>query len=281
MDVEYCNYDEIDNKIKEYISTKAYLSYDDTFITDISVNEVNADILNYTYENGNKITLIDHHATADWLNKYEWAYVNNLEISIYPQEDFMKSSGTSLFYHYLWENYNVNLPYLLEFIEKVRRYDTWEWSTKFNDEYVKQLNDLFWLIGRDKFVDRFINNPSIKFTDGEKLLLEVEQQRINTYIEKKLKQMFESEFEGYKVGVVFAEQYQSQLGNILAKNNPHLDFVVMIDVGNNTISYRSIHDHIHLGEFAKKFNGGGHAKAAGSRIDDDIKKQIWYQFVNC
>lgn len=172
LDVEYCNYDEVDDKVRKFITEESH-KYDRVFITDISVNEdIAKDIEEYIPHITN---LIDHHATSEWLNKYKWANVNPLH------EDSTKSSGTTMLWDYL------NQPKeLYDFVEKVRRYDTWEWSTKFNDLHAKQLNDLLYLIGRDKFIERFSNNPSINFTDGEKLILEVEQCKINDYIENKL-----------------------------------------------------------------------------------------------
>ncbi|OME55512.1 hypothetical protein BSK59_13630 [Paenibacillus odorifer] len=285
VDVEYCNYNEIDQKVNDFTASMQFTGYDKVFITDISVSKHVAELIDYSLsekkEYFNRYQLIDHHATAKWLNDYHWASVDDTELSSYPGEEFMKSSGTSLFYNYLWEHEIANMSYVLEFIEKVRRYDTWDWQNKYNDIHSKQLNDLLYIIGRDKFVQRFVDNPSIKFSEGEKLLLEVEQMKIDKYIETKSKQMFTHDFgiEGHEVGIVYAEQYQSQLGNYLALNNKDLDYIIMIDVGNETVSYRGIHDYIDLGKIAKQFGGGGHPKAAGSQTLPDIKTLLWQDFV--
>lgn len=287
VDVEYCNYNEIDLKVKDFTASMQFMNYDKVLITDISVSREVADLIDYSViekrEYLDRYRLIDHHATAKWLNEYPWVSVNDQEVSIYPDSENMKSSGTSMLYDYLWNNEGVNLPCVIDFVEKVRRYDTWEWQTKYNDIHAKQLNDLLYIIGIEKFVQRFVDNPEIHFTEGEELILEVEQSKIDKYIEKKSKQMiiedFSFEEEDYRVGVVFAEQYQSQLGNELALNNNILDFIVMIDVGNETVSYRGIHDYIDLGALAKKYGGGGHPKASGSQTDSDIKENIWIDFV--
>ncbi|WP_336761402.1 DHH family phosphoesterase [Paenibacillus sp. USHLN196] len=283
VDVEYCNYNEIDQKVKEFTELMKFKQYDKVFITDISVSKEVADLIEYSVtekkEYLNRYQLIDHHATAKWLNEYKWAYVDDIELSITPGEKEMKSSGTSLFYNYLWENENINLPFALNFIEKVRRYDTWDWHTIHNDNEAKRLNDLFYLIGRDRFVQRFTQDMSIHFTEGEKMLLEIEQTKINKYLENKSKQMFKQYFGDHLVGVIFAEQYQSQMGNYLALNNKDLDYIIMIDVGNETISYRGIHDSIDLGLIAKNFGGGGHPKAAGSQTQSNVKESIWRTFV--
>jgi oligoribonuclease NrnB/cAMP/cGMP phosphodiesterase (DHH superfamily) len=260
VDVEYCNYDEINEKVKSYLSNRDFLDYDLTLITDISIDEVNAEVINYQYNLGNKFKLLDHHPTADWLNKYEWATVNPLH------EDDTKSSGTTMLYDYLNHPRKV-----YEFAEKVRRYDTWEWATHYNDTHAKQLNNLLYLIGRESFVNRFISNPSIQFTETETVILGMEQQKIKHYIESKEKQLKIVSILNYQAGVVFAEQYQSELGNELAKKFDYADFIVMINPSSGTISYRGVRNEIDLGkDVAKVFGGGGHPKAAGSQIEGKL-----------
>jgi uncharacterized protein len=272
VDVEYCNYDEIDKKVEEFTATMQYRHYDKVFITDISVSEKVALLIDYSMsrelEAKNKYVLIDHHATAKWLNKYDWAVVDDQEISIYPKEIYMKSSGTSMLYGYLWDKHEVNLPFLLQFIELVRRYDTWEWYTKHNDQHAKRLNDLFFILGREKFIERMMRHTNPVFTDSEKLLLELEESKINRYIEMKEKEMVVKPLGSVVVaGIVFAEQYHSQLGNHLATKHPEADFIVMINMGDRKVSYRGVKEGFHLGEMAKyRYGGGGHAKAAGSQI---------------
>lgn len=158
---------------------------------------------------------------------------------------------------------------LNDFVELVRQYDTWEWSTKYNNQHAKQLNDLLYIIGRDRFVERFVEDIDPVFYEYEQLLLEIEQEKINRYIKSKAKQLQEYKIGEYKAGVVFAEQYQSQLGNELSKLNPELDFIAIINMANKTVSYRTTKENIHLGEIAKLLtNGGGHAMSAGGELSD-------------
>ena len=78
INVEYCNYDNINEKIKDFIHNEEYLKYDYVYITDISVDEEVAELINNTHpEEFNKgfnlcemFTLIDHHKTALHLEKY-------------------------------------------------------------------------------------------------------------------------------------------------------------------------------------------------------------------
>lgn len=270
--MEYCDYNEINDKVSEFIKSESQ-DYDMIFITDISVNEnVTKEIEEHISD---KTVLIDHHPTAKWLNKYKWATVEESEVSINPNEEYLKASGTSLFYSYLWENYGLNNELLFELAEKIRRYDTWEWATKYNDIHAKQLNDLLYIVGRDNFVNRFVNDPSIELRDNEKFLLNIEQDRIDNYIKKKAENLRRVNILNYKAGVVFAEQYNSELGNALAKQNPDLDFIAIINMASNKVSYRGIKDDIDLGkDVAKIFSGGGHPKAAGSQFDEELTSEL-------
>jgi len=72
---------------------------------------------------------------------------------------------------------------------------------------------------------------------------------------------------GHSAGVIFAEQYHSELGNVLAERRPDLDFIIIINPS-RTISYRGVRDDIHIGnDIAYVFRGGGHPQSAGSPID--------------
>jgi nanoRNase/pAp phosphatase (c-di-AMP/oligoRNAs hydrolase) len=48
---------------------------------------------------------------------------------------------------------------------------------------------------------------------------------------------------------------------------------MLIDMGGNKVSLRTIHDDINLGtDVAKRFGGGGHAKASGFVFDELVVK---------
>lgn len=93
VEISYCDYDNIDSTVKEYLETEQ----DDTipiYITDIRVNEETAELLN---KRGN-VKLLDHHPTALGLNKYDWCDV------VIEDSKGIKTSGTMLFYHWLGMN---------------------------------------------------------------------------------------------------------------------------------------------------------------------------------
>ena len=81
---------------------------------------------------------------------------------------------------------------------------------------------------------------------------------------------------GFKVGVVFAETHQSELGNRLSEMHPELDLIAMVNLDTMHVGYRTVRDDINTGrDFATMYkNGGGHPKASGSLIEDNVKDEV-------
>jgi len=264
VSVEYCDNHNVNEKISAYLND-AKNNHNEVYITDISVSEELAERIDSDINSDKERTwrLLDHHATADWLNRYSWA-------DVITESGGKKRSAADIFYSNLVQNVDHELE-LGTFVEKVRSLDTWDWSAT-NDTVAKGLNDLFWLIGKDRFFERFVANPSIELTESERFLLEIEHGRIEAYKEIKLRQLVVRQIAEYKVGIVFADRYQSELGNFIVTETPELDFVAMIDPG-RSVSYRG-NDKVDVGLFAKKYGGGGHKNAAGSSISDEIRNGI-------
>jgi oligoribonuclease NrnB/cAMP/cGMP phosphodiesterase (DHH superfamily) len=294
VSVEYCEYETINDKVKQFVVAEDYKNYDYVYITDMSINEEVAELIHNTHPSifadgfnlPEMVQLIDHHPTAMNLNKYWWCHVQ-------IEDDKEKVSGTSLFFKEL-----LNQDYLQEtniwkydrceavedFVEVIKRYDTWLWKTKYNDIQPKQLNDLLYIYGREDFINEMVkrleNHKEYLFSETDYLLLKLEERKIDEYIEKKNKELIKKGFKPntesplYNVGFVFAENYISELGNKLAEVNTDLDFIVIITNG-KTISYRGIKDTIDLGkDIASIFGGGGHPKSAGSQINEELNLKM-------
>ena len=273
IDISYCNYDDINQKVEEFYIGSGKFNYVEVYITDISVNEEVANIIE-SYQDCvgiPSIQLIDHHQTALWLNKYDWGKVD-------VENKLGLTSGTSLFAELLYCDFTREISSRKTFIELVRRYDTWEWFNKYDDKDAKQLNDLLYILGRDRFVEDILSiiEHSLFFnlSEGHKLLLEIEQEKICRYIDSKNKNLIEKDILGHKAGIVFGEQFHSELGNALSILNPHLDFIVIINM-DSSVSYRTTKDGINLGlDVAKAYGGGGHPKSSGSPIGKNFKSMV-------
>ena len=260
VDVTYCSYDDVNDKVSDILCD--HLAYDRILITDISVNEDVAnklDLIDY------KVNLIDHHATAEWLNRYEWA-------NVVSSDEKGKTSGTSMVYDIFCKGSdNMSLD---DFIEKVRRYDTWEWKNIYNDKSAADLNALFYLLGKEVFASEMIGKLSKEesvFSDFDKKLLRINEAAKKEYIDKKISKLAFAKLSIYDVGIVIADSNVSELGNAICETYEDLDMAMIIS--HNSISLRSIKDNIDVGKVAKLFNGGGHKSAAGIPIESsDIIK---------
>lgn len=283
VDVEYCDYSNVNDKVGDFFVKGSPVEYNAVFITDISINnELAIYITNEASEP--RVRLFDHHATALGLNKYDWCEVSAMNDTL-----GIKTSGTELFYTYLrrrgrFEHLSDNvIGNIDEFVDIVRDYDTWRWKELGKKGIIrKQVNDLFYIYGREKFIDwalgqiltlklyRGISDFPI-YSEKDIALLDQKQKDIDIYVEEKNRQLFNRVDEvGHTYGVVFAERYFSELGNRLCEINPDLAYIAMIDISSGTVSYRTIRDDIDVGgEIAHAYGGGGHPKAAGSTFDKD------------
>lgn len=268
VDITYCDYDEINKAVEDDFEN----NYEVVYITDISIKEELAEMID---KSGKNYRLFDHHGTALGLNKYDWCRV-------IVELDGVKTSGTELFFKYLEETvlFSIRMSISInKFVEIVRNYDTWRWTTLTDGYISKQYNDLLYIYGRDKFIDNIFtalrSHTFPTLTDEQRTLLEIKQREIDEYIEHKELQILTHKLhidnKDYITGVVFAEKYVSELGNKLSERHPELDFITMIDMGSGTVSYRTVRTDIDLGkDIAAKFGGGGHPQAAGSNFESSF-----------
>ena len=267
IEVEFCDYGNINQKVTDFLDNNIALG--DLYITDISVSDDIAQRLDYDTD----FILLDHHPTALDLNKYKCCTVK-----VEDENTGLKTCGTELFYRWLVEYGYIEKSKVLDrFVEVIRDYDTWRWSELGEDGVIcKKINDLLYICGRDNFMNwclsSLVSRTFPNLGNTENMLLDLRQEEIDRYVEKKNKEMFTQALCGKVSGFVFASKFTSELGNRLCKMHPEIDFVTIINVEDCTVSYRTIKDDIDLGkDVAALFGGGGHPKAAGSQFD----KTIW------
>ena len=276
IDIEFCNYGDIDQKVEEYFNSG--LEYQ-CHITDIRISEELAskidDSMNDIDNGCASYKLFDHHATALNLNKFGWC-----KVQIEDEETHILTSGTEIYYNWLVENGYLNKCDILDrFVEVVRDYDTWRWASLGEEGVIcKQVNDLLYLYGKEKFIRWCMSEihdcvfPRLYASD--ELVLKIKQKEIDDYISHKDKHLVVGNLCGKTCGFVFSDKYASELGNKLCQMHPELDLIAMIDM-DGLISYRSIKDDIDLGkDIAQVFGGGGHPKAAGSRFSKEIQMEV-------
>ncbi|MBS4206557.1 oligoribonuclease [Bacillus sp. FJAT-50079] len=242
------------------------------FITDLGVNEENEKKLEQFYQAGGKVQLLDHHKTSLHFSDYEWGHV------AVEDSSGNLTSATSLFYEYLVHQHLMESSHAIdEFVELVRQYDTWEWEKNNNDQ-AHRLNALFYLMSIEEFEEKMIRRLQGKdhfsFDEFEQKILDMEETKIERYIQRKKREIVQTEVNGHFAGVVYAESYHSELGNELGKEYPHLDYIAILNMGGKRVGFRTIHDHIDVAEVAGQFGGGGHAKASGCTLTEEAYKQF-------
>lgn len=271
VDVKFCGYHNVNDEVLKALRNG---NYSHVFITDISVNKETASIIEKEYKG--KVSLLDHHDNLFYLDDYDWA-------TVIPgnQDEPGNESGTSLFYKFLLEKCKFKTNEALEnFVEKVRSYDTWDWSNFNNDQDAKKLNDYFGIVGfydfMNEYVTKIMNNDTILFDNVAERLLKYEQRKIDNIVKAKDKSMKVKEIDKHKVGFVFCENYQSEIGNRLLKLHPEIVGIVLIDMGRKKLSIRSTSDReFDCGIIAKRwFNGGGRQYTAGASIPDGIFERL-------
>ena len=268
--VSYNSIGRLNQSVEAFLETAT--PDDILLVTDLSVNEENEKRISQYVSDGGKARLIDHHKSSLHLNEYPWASVT------VKQEDGKLTSATSLFYEYAVEqNWLSRSQHIEQYVELVRQYDTWEWEA--NDNLTaKRLNDLFFMFAIEEFEEKIMNKlasgGSFDFDEIEQTLLKVEESRVDRYIKRKKREVYQVTVGPHVVGVVHAESYHSELGNELSKEFSHLDYIAITMVGGKRMSFRTIHDDIDVSEVAGKYEGGGHQKASGCNLTEKAFKQF-------
>jgi oligoribonuclease NrnB/cAMP/cGMP phosphodiesterase (DHH superfamily) len=243
VNTAYLNYDEVDDYLEEN-----YRMYDKIIITDVTPSLSKIEKIGHKMN----LTLIDHHKSTEVLKKYDFT-IHSLE-----------KSATLLTYEWL-----ISKGYEIKDYESlaycINDYDLWIMEIKDS----LKMNMLFTLIGIGRYVERFVKNPSVNFTDTELYLLEIEEENQEKYILQAVNQTnyFRDE-DGNSVAVVFAERYNSELGNYLVINQ-NVDYVIIINAQKNKISLRS-KPEVDISGIAVNNGGGGHKNAAGFSTDFDF-----------
>lgn len=263
---------DVDSFVLESIDNNLFDNYDKVIMTDLCVSNTVAQKID-SIDLKNKFIVLDHHFGNLDLNKYSF-------IKVVVENNGIKESGTSLYYSYLIDNYPNN--YLKQdsvnyMVRLVQLADTWEW-VRFNVPESRDLITLLSYYGLDKFINKYCKflrkNKEFYFDEAEKLLIDIDKTKKQNYFDLALENIIFKEIKGYKTGIVFAEEYRSELGNYLAEYyKDKIDLVIIINL-NRSISYRCVKDDVNVSDFAEFFGGKGHAKAAGSPLKDNIKEII-------
>ena len=253
-----------------------YEKYDEIHITDVNISEDLAKKINDNEKLKEKTKIFDHHQSSIDLNKYDF-------IQVIVETKERKESATSLYYEYLKQiskNPLLHKKTTQGLVEEVRIVDTYDFK-KEDDKKALNLDYLFSILGRENYITYFTKyikeNDEFEYTEKERFLIKIQKDKVENYIKQKAKEMFFAKIDGYKVAIIYAERFRSQLGNYIIENND-IDFSVIINVS-SSVSYRG-KDKVDLAVFSAKYKGGGHKNASGSPLPKDLLKNITKQIFN-
>lgn len=279
-DVDYvlCETFNLQNEILKYYSDKSIYSYDKVFVTDLWLEEPLLSRVAHDEKLKDKFFVFDHHKSAikEGYDKYPFT-------TLRIEDEFGLCSGTSLFYEYLVANglLEKDDKTISDFVELTRRYDTWEWKTKYNDEESHKLTLLFDAVGHAGYINlmyqKLKNNKTagFSFDELEKMLINNKINQVRTKLEGYAKKVTYKEVFGLKAGIVFIDyEYRNDLAEYFREHNFDMDFVMLISLDYGTISYRNIKESVNVREIAEKMGGKGHDKAASSPISEEKKQEL-------
>ena len=279
-EVEYvlCETFNLQNEINKYYDDKRIYDYDMIFVTDMWLEEPTLTKVANDNKLKNKFLIFDHHESAieGNYNKYDFTTIRTSD-----EKGFC--SGTSLFYEWLVNNGFIDKinQKIADFSELTRKYDTWEWKTKYNDKIPQELNLLFNSVGCNGYIKLMYDKLStfdgkrFLFNDLEKMLINNKKEQVNEKLSNYANKVYYKKIFGLKAGIVFIDyEYRNDLTEFFRQNNFDMDFVMLIALDKGTISYCNIKDNINVRFIAEAMGGKGHDQAAASPISEEKKRAL-------
>lgn len=263
-----CEISEVDEILKEVINE----DFDRIYIVDLNISEEMAEFIDDNEVLKNKIVVYDHHHSKEYLNKYSF-------INVVVEKDGRKECGTTLYYNHLKELTNneiLNKETLTTMIELIRQIDTFDFTDELKDLSF-DFSKLYTIYGRERYIEHFykfiLEQDKFEFTDIEKELIEIEEERTKRYIEEKMKHVKKAKINGIPVGIVFAESNRSRLGHEISSTMEDIDIAIVINV-DRSVSYRADKEEVDVSVLAVPAGGGGHKHASGSPLPNDLQEKI-------
>lgn len=278
VDYVLCETFNLQNEISKFYDDGTIYNYDMIFVTDLWLEEPMLTRVATDEQLANKFFVFDHHKSAleGNFNKYPFT-------TIRISDERGLCSGTSIFYEYLvFKNLiDPNDKAIHDFSELTRKYDTWEWKTKYNDETPHELTLLFDSVGCEGYIELMYQKLSqrkdheFSFSELEIMLIKNKINQVQEKLSNYAKKIYYKTVLGLKAGIVFIDyEYRNDLAEYFRQNGFDMDFAMLIALDYGTISYRNIKDNVNVRLIAEALGGKGHDKAASSPISEEQKQEL-------
>ena len=265
-------------------------------ISDISISEESCRRLE---ELANKYKIVlygcDHHPTNNLEKDFPWFYVQKTKEGIFHPDGKLYEAAVSAawvlnerikdFKYLSHDNSHVS-----KIIDTISRYDTWEWrhnpSQTGNEDLVAAICST---LGPQKMflelLDHVRSSGNLCATDRVfpeyfYMLYETNSLAKERAKEKVLsKTRLITTDDGYNVALfICGDTFGSACAEVLYNTYDELDIVGIIYPDISTLSLRTKKADIHVGMLAKNWGGGGHAAAAGVKLNDEQMLNLFKLF---
>lgn len=286
VDVLHCSNDVMSRMIRDRATDlDTAKEYDFMIVSDISCSEEDAEYID-KHKQVN-LVLLDHHQTADSLNRFSWACVQPLLLNGSYRDTALygtgvvpvHSSGTSLVYDYLeycgLTSKLRNPELAMLFVFMVAAYDTWDWVNVFGgDRHFRDLQTLFLQYGIEEFENVFWKKISDSrrglnlYSDTDLLLLRIAENKKKNFLKGKVANRIRKgniTLSGRTYTFTYCDVNEN-MPDVFEYMMENYDVDLhMIDYGSG-LSFRTSRKDINIGHIVKEFGGGGHLGAGGVKI---------------
>jgi len=249
------------DKVDDIVSNLWEYWEGDILLADISISLELAEKINKFHNN--RITLLDHHASAIPLSKFSWCHIDELN----------SRSGGALLYDWLSKE-GFNLKRYKDLVDCVDDVDRWQWILPESNN----IYSLHKILGQEFFIERFLKKADINPNSNEKYSIDLSEKKKESFIKQKKKelQIHDIKINNHSLRVAFVDagSYQSELGNDIVSDTI-LDVDIAIMVSGKSVSMRTSKDSpVSVGNIASLNKGGGHFAAAGFSVRNVLGMEL-------